>query len=72
MKRRLLYPRGWQNERGAIQRLFLVVANDTVSSPCLSLSSVDTARLLKELYARKKGKAYNILSLIIRAKLEIL
>lgn len=56
-----------KSHRGAIQRLFLVVTNDTVSSPCLSLSSVDTV-----LYTRKKGKAYNFLSLIIRAKLEIL
>jgi hypothetical protein len=35
-------------------------------------SSVDTVRLPKELCTRKKGKAFNFLSLIARAKLAIL
>jgi hypothetical protein len=34
-------------------------------------SSVDTVRLPKELCTRKKGKAFNYLSLIIRVKLKI-
>ena len=37
-----------------------------------ALFSVDTMRLLKELYTYKKGKAFNFLSLIIKIKIKIL
>jgi len=37
-----------------------------------AISVITTMRLPKELCTRKKGKAFNFLSLIIRVKLEIL